>query len=109
MTTYEDTVVAIDETTLTIKSYRFTDDEYRIPLSTITRFDHFEMGFWSGRYRVVGIGFGRLRSWFARGRSATNRVSAISLDVGRLVRPTFVPDDPDAVVRVLERVQQPHG
>ena len=101
MNTYEDAVVAIDDELQTNKSYRYTGDEYRIPLSTIRSVEHFAMGFWSGKYRVVGISFGRLRSWFARGRSATNRTHAISLDVDRLIKPTFVPDDPQAVADLL--------
>ena len=105
MNIYEDAVVTIDDELVTIKSYRYRNDAYRIPLHTIRSVEHFAMGFWSGKYRVVGMGFGRLRSWFARGRSATNRTHAISLDIGRVVKPTFVPDDPQAVEDLLDTVR----
>jgi len=107
MTRYEDATVALDDDGLTIKSYRWPGDERRIDYGSIVRREVFEMGLWSGRFRVVGIGFGRPRDWFPWGRSPTNRTTAISLDVGSLVRPVIVPDDPAAVDAILDAVTPP--
>lgn len=53
---------------------------------------------------MVGISFGRPRNWIPWGRSRTNKHTAISLDVGRWLRPAFVPDDPAAVDVILRGV-----
>ena len=104
MTTYEDTTVALDDEGLTIKGYRWLGDERRIDYGSILGHEVFEMGLWSGKFRVVGIGFGRPRDWFSWSRSRTNKTTAISLDVGRLIRPTIVPDDPAGVDAILDTV-----
>jgi len=101
MARYEDEATTLDEEGLTITSYRWPGDAKRIAYSSIRAFEVFEMGLWSGRLRLVGISFGRPRTWFPWGRSKTNRSTAISLDVGKWVRPTIVPDDPDTVELVL--------
>ena len=59
------------------------------------------MGFWTGRHRLVGISFGRPRNWFHWDRNRNRKSTAISLDVGGWIRPTIVPDDPEAVEEIL--------
>jgi hypothetical protein len=68
---------------------------------TIRNFEVFEMGFWSGRHRLSGIGFGRPRNWFQWDRARKNKRTAISIDVGKRILPTSTPDDPDAVETIL--------
>ena len=55
----------------------------------------------SGRYRLVGMSFGRPRNWFAWDRNRNSKRIAISLDVGKWIRPTVVPEDPDAAEEIL--------
>ena len=101
MTQYEDTSITLDEDGVTIKNYRRPGDTKRIAYQTIRSFEPFEMGFWSGRHRLVGIGFGRPRNWFQWDRDRKNKLTAISIDVGKRILPTVTPDDPDAVARIL--------
>lgn len=101
MTNYEDQSIALDEDGLTIKNYRKPGDTRRIAYRTIRSFELFEMGFWSGRHRLVGIGFGRPRSWFQWDRDRKNKNTAISIDVGKRILPTTTPEDPEAVEAIL--------
>lgn len=104
MTIYQDDTVTVTQDGLTLHSYRWKGDRKDIPASSIEDVERFEMGTWSGKYRLVGIGFGRPRSWFAFGKSSTNRKTALSIDTGALIKPTFVPDDVDAVETALQEM-----
>ena len=99
---YDDDTVQLDDDGLSIKNSRARGASRRIEYGAIRRVETFEMGFWSGRHRVAGISPGRPRNWFAweRGRSA--KQVAVALDVGTWVRPTFTPDDPGAVIAILD-------
>lgn len=104
MAIYQDDTVTVTEDGLTLHSYRWKGDTRTIPADSIRDLERFEMGTWSGKYRLVGIGFGRPRSWFAFGKSKTNRSTALSVDTGSLIKPTFVPDDVEAVEEALRRL-----
>lgn len=104
MPRYEDGALLLDEDGVTIKSYRRPGGAKHIPYSSIRKFEVFEMGFWTGRHRLVGISLGRPRDWFHWDRDREARSTAISLDVGRWIRPTVVPEDPDAVEKILRTV-----
>ncbi len=101
MTHYEDEVVVLDEYGVIIKSYRRPGDVKRIEYSSIRGIDVFEMGFWSGRFRLVGISFGRPRAWFHWDNKRRGKGTAISLDVGKWIHPTIVPEDPNAAEEIL--------
>jgi len=101
MPRYEDDVLLLDDDGVTIKSYRRPGDARRIAYRSIRSFEVFEMGFWSGRYRLVGMSLGRPRNWFHWDRNRDRKSTAISLDVGKWVRPTIVPDDLDVVEEIL--------
>lgn len=101
MSGYEDDAILIDDAVLTIGSYRWPGDAKRIDLASIRSFEVFQMGFFTGRHRLVGMGIGRPRNWFHWGRGRGDRRTAISLDVGGLVYPTIVPEDPAAVEEIL--------
>ena len=100
-TLYEDDTVMLDEEGVTLKSRRRRGNPRRITYRSIRNREMFDMGLWSGRLRVVGISFGRPRNWFPAGRSRINKDVAISLDVGRLLHPVIIPDDPRAVDAIL--------
>jgi hypothetical protein len=104
MTRYEDDGILLGEDQLTIKSYRWGGNARRIAYRSVRSFEVFEMGLWTGRFRMVGISVGRPRNWIPWGRSRTNKSTAISLDVGKWLRPTIVPDDPAAVDGILRGV-----
>ncbi len=101
MARYEDEAIALDDDAVTIKSYRRPGDAKHIEYASIRNIEVFEMGFWTGRHRVVGMSLGRPRNWFHWDRDRGNKRTAISLDVGGWTRPTIVPDDPKAVEEIL--------
>lgn len=101
MTRYEDKTVLLDNVGVTIKSYLRPGGARHIPYGSIQDVEVFEMGFWTGRHQLVGISPGRPRSWFHWDRSRNKRHKAISLDVGKWIRPTFAPDDPQAAEETL--------
>jgi hypothetical protein len=101
MSRYEDDTILLDDTALTIASYRRPGDARRVEYGSIRSFQIFEMGFWTGRHRLVGISLGRPRNWIHWGRNRGDKRTAISLDVGAWIRPTIVPDDAEAVAEIL--------
>lgn len=101
---YEDDTVELDAEGVRIKSYRGPGNAKHIPYPAIRDFEVFEMGFWSGRHRLVGLPLGKPRNWFHWDRNRRGKTTAIGLDVGRLIRPTIVPDDPTAVGAILDQV-----
>ena len=101
MTPYEDEAILLDEDGVTIKNYRRPGDAKRIAYGSIQSFEAFAMGLWTGRYRLVGMSIGRPRNWFHWDRHRGSKHTAISLDVGKWIHPTIVPDDPSAVEEIL--------
>lgn len=105
MPLYEDDTVLLDTDGVSIKNYRKRGDTKQIGYSRIEHVEVFEMGFWSGRHRLIGISAGRPRNWFPLERNRQAKHIAVALDVGRWILPTFTPDDPTAVAAILnERV-----
>ena len=105
LNTYEDETVAIDSNNVTIKRYFTRGGSKVIPLSSIRGFDVFDMGPLTGRWRIIGLGPGRPRNWFAGDRKRRAKGVAISLDIGRWIKPAFSPSDPAAVVQILEEAR----
>lgn len=101
---YEDDSILLNADHLTIKNYRRPGDMKRVSYTAIRSFESFEMGFWSGRHRLVGIGFGRPRAWFQWDRGRRGKSTAISIDIGKRILPTVTPDDPEAVEAVLREL-----
>ena len=105
LNTYEDDTVEIDGNNVTIKRYFIRGRSKVIPLSSIRGVETFDMGPLTGRWRIIGLGPGRPRSWFAWDRKRRTKSVAISLDVGRWIRPAFSPSDPAAVAQILEEAR----
>ena len=104
MTIYEDDTMTVTRDGITIHSYRWKGDARHIPAGSIRGVERFEMGPWSGKYRLVGIGFGRPRTWFAFGKSRANTTTALELDTGSLIKPAVVPDDVAAVAQAVGEI-----
>ena len=101
MANYEDDGILLDENGLTIKNYRRPGDSKQIAFTLIRSIERFDMGIWSGRYRVIGISFGRPRNWFHWDARRRGKRTAISLDLGKWIRPAIVPRDPDTAEEIL--------
>lgn len=102
MTRYEDTTVVLDDAGVTIKNYGRPGSTRTIDYSDIRRAELIDLGFGTGRYRLVGISPGRLRTFFHWDLERAHKPVAISLDTGRWLRRAITPDDPERVLAILE-------
>ena len=102
MISYEDETIELDNEGVRIKNYRGPGDSKYVPYNRIQDFEVFEVGFWTGRHRLVGIPMGRPHNWFHWNRKRSNKNIAIGLETGRWIRPTIVPDDALAVQEILQ-------
>lgn len=97
---YTDGIVSMGEDGLVIKRYYWPVGRKRIPYAEIRSFDARPLRAWHGQYRVQGID--HLGRWYSRDRHRGEKERAIDLTVGRVIRPVLTPDDPDAVVEILQ-------
>ena len=96
---YEDDVVRLDETGITILGYYWPFGRKLIPYDDIDEFSLRPLKAWHGQFRVHGIDLrGR---WYSRDRHRGEKEMAIDLDLGTRIRPVLTPDDPDGVVEIL--------
>ena len=102
---YEDDTVRVDSEGVGIKDYYRTGKAKHIGLDRIRSVETFTMGYLSGKWRVIGLGPAKLRNWFAWDTSRGSKSTAISLDLGKWIRPTFAPDDPEAVAAIIEEAR----
>ena len=103
MPDYEDDIVVLDDEHVLIKSYRWPGDKKSIPYRQIEDVEVFRMGFWTGRYQLVGLPLRRPHNWFSWNRNRRARNTAIGLKLGSWVRPTIVPNDASTVADILQR------
>lgn len=97
---YDDGTIRCDEQAVTIRRY-YPWGAKRIPYTSIEGVQRLPLtGVNSGRrWRIWGSG--DLRHWWNFDPHRPRKDTALVLDVGRRMRPTITPDDPDAVERVL--------
>jgi hypothetical protein len=99
---YEDDTVRVDTEGVDIKNYYGTGKVKHIGFDRIRSVGTFTMGYLSGRWRVIGLGPAKLRNWFAWDTGRGTKSTAVFLDLGKWIRPTFAPDDPEAVVAIID-------
>jgi hypothetical protein len=97
-TTYSDDQIEVSADLLKIRS-RFKTSE--IPLADIRSARLIELGI--ERYRLVGIGPTRLRTWFVTNPNRRRRSHEIELDVGRLFRIGISAEDPQAALDAITK------
>ena len=102
MKMYEDDLIELDHEAVTIKQGRRGNRTRRIPYSDIRGAEQFPLRLGTGRYRLVGISPLRPRDYFYWGRGRHAKTHGISLDVGRFMRIAITPDDPQAVMSILD-------
>ena len=99
----DDDAVSLDEHGITIKNYLYPGHRRFIAYETIRSAALIELGPWSGRHRLVGIGFRRPRHFFHWDRNRSTKTSAIELDTGRRIWTVITPTDPEAVLKAVEQ------
>lgn len=95
-TTYRDDRISVDDEGIRIRSLLKTR---HIPLADVRSARLFELGM--SRFRLIGIGPTRPRTWFPADPNRRHRKQGIELDVGRLLRVGITPDDPQAALDAI--------
>lgn len=101
MTSYEDPTVVVDDDGITIRNHLLPGRSRRVLFADIVDVEVIELGFFSGRHQLVGIGPLRPRTFFHWDRSRAAKQQGIVLDVGRFLRLAVTPDDPTYVAQLL--------
>jgi hypothetical protein len=99
-TLYEDDRITCDDDGITVKNYYFPIGRKRIAYSEIRSFDQHKMGILTGRYRIWGATDPRY--WFHLDPKRPGKSKAVVIDKGDWVKAVLTPDDPDAVLHILE-------
>src|SRR5262245_30971445 len=97
---YRDKRIVCDDDAITISMYHFPAGSKRIPYNEIRGIQEHKMGPLTGRYRLWGASDPRY--WFHLDADRPHKTKAIILDKGGWIRAVITPDDPDAVLRILE-------
>ena len=98
MATYDDDVVTLDETGITVKNYYLPGRPRTIRYDDIVHAEIIQLGFGTGRHQLVGIGPLRPTLFFHWDRKRSTKSHGISLDLGRRLRLAITPDEPDRVL-----------
>ena len=99
---YDDGRVCLDGEALTLRRYYFPfAASKRIPYADIRGIDVRRLTWLTGKGRLWGSAHPRY--WLPLDRTRLRKDTALVLDVGGRVRPTFTPDDPAQVTDLLRR------
>jgi hypothetical protein len=85
---------------LAIRGYYFPAGTKRIRWSDVRGVDERPLGALTGRLRIWGSGDPRL--WWHLDPRRPRKRTALVIDLGRRIRPAITPDDPAAVLRIIE-------
>jgi hypothetical protein len=95
---YDDGLVALDDNSVLIRRYYFPWGNKRIPYSSIRSFTRLAP-IRVRKWRLSGSG--DFVHWWNLDLHRSKKNVAIVIDVGKWIRPTITPDDPDAVEHIL--------
>ena len=96
---YDDGLIACASDELVIRRYSLLLRPRRIPYAEIRRVTKVQLRGLQ-KWRIWG---GDVRHWFNFDARRPDKQVALVLDVGKHVKPTITPDDPQHVVDVLQR------
>ena len=99
--TYEDDQVSCTDTELVIKRYYFPGVAKRIAYADIRGVTRLELTGINAARRWRIWGSGDFIHWWNLDPHRPSKRVALVLDVGKKVRPTITPADPEAVERIL--------
>jgi hypothetical protein len=98
-TLYDDGRIACDDEGVTVRWYYLWGHK-RIPFRAIRSAKTFRLTPFRGRWRLWGSG--DLVHVYNLDRSRPTKQAGIEIDTGGRVRPCITPDDPKAVVRIID-------
>lgn len=97
---YHDDTCDVDADGITLLNYYFPSKRPKhIAYSDIQHIQKHSMGALTGKGRIWGTG--DFRHWSPLDKHRSNKDIAIVFDIGRHVRPTFSPRDPEQVLAIL--------
>jgi hypothetical protein len=96
---YDDGRIQCDDEGLTIRWYYLWGAK-RVPFGSIRSAKTFALSPIRGKWRLWGSG--DFVHWYNLDDSRPDKQTGIELDTGRRVRPCITPDDPDAVLRIIQ-------
>lgn len=104
MTDYDDGLVQLDRTALTLRRYHFPSGTSKvIPLQSIRGYKARPLGLMTHRFRLWGSS--DLRHWLPLDIGRPLKSTLITLDVpGTRPSPAFTPSRPDEFVKTLEKL-----
>ena len=97
--TYDDGLVACDDSGILIRRYYPWGSSKRILYSKIRHVNKFEMTGTTDRWRIWGSG--DFKHWWNLDTKRPGKHTALELDVGGRIVPTITPNDPDTVARII--------
>lgn len=100
---YEDTFITCDEQGLTIRWYYFPLGDKFVPYDLIQRVDTVELGF-EGKWRIWGMGLAPY--WFHLDPGRPHKSTGILIDEGHPIKFIITPDQPQAVLEILQAKTQ---
>lgn len=100
-----DAVVTLDESGLTVRDYYLPRRPRHVRYDEIVHAEVIDLGFWTGRHQLVGIGPFRPRLFFPWDRRRAGKSQAVVIDLGKWLRIAVTPEDPDRLLATLrERI-----
>lgn len=102
MTAYDDGAIACDDETLVIRRY-YPWGAKRIPYTKINGVTELPLVGLNKVRRWRLWGSGDFVHWWNLDTKRPYKTVALVIDVGRHVRPTITPDDPETVERILKQ------
>lgn len=97
---YDDGLVTLDEEGVTLRRYYLWGAAKHIPYATIASVRRRSMSAVTGRWRIWGSG--DLVHYWPLDTKRPGKSEAIEVDTGHHWIPTFTPDDPERVARILD-------
>lgn len=102
MTGYQDDVISIDNTGITVDSYYLPGRPRHVRFGDIARAELIPLGFFTGRHQLVGIGPLRPRLFFHWDRRRATKPLAIEIDRGTPLRLCITPSDPEKALQIIQ-------
>jgi hypothetical protein len=97
---YDDGLVVLDDEGITLRRYYFPlGTPKRIPYTQVKSVEAYEMGWLTGKGRLWGTS--TFRTWLPFDADRARKQTLLELDLGRVVKPSFTPDDPFRVLTLI--------
>jgi hypothetical protein len=101
MIKYDDEVISLDETGITVRNFYRPGRPRHIRYDDVVQAELISLGFGTGRHQLVGVGPLRPLLFFHWDRKRAAKTHGLSLDLGNWLRFAITPDDPDRALDLI--------